>query len=244
MRLINCSTLQLEDFIGRDIPAYAILSHTWGRAEVSFAELNSAAASTKSKDGYKKITFTCEQAIEDNLQYAWVDTCCIDKSSSAELSEAINSMFQWYQRSTVCYAYLSDVTLEEFQTEFVPSRWFTRSWTLQELLAPDHVTFFDQSWKRLGTKIKHAAWISQFTRIDEEALSGYGDDYSFDLVCAARRMSWASHREASRVEDAAYALLGIFYINMPLLYSEGSMAFIRLQEEIFKRSGDQSLLAW
>src|ERR1700712_2857061 len=112
MRLINCSTLQLEEFLGKNIPPYSILSHTWGEEEISFAEFSSRQSPSQSKEGYQKISSARHQALRDELQYLWVDTCCIDKSSSAELSEAINSMYKWYERSAVCYTYLSDVTTE------------------------------------------------------------------------------------------------------------------------------------
>ncbi|KAH0547710.1 hypothetical protein FGG08_000199 [Glutinoglossum americanum] len=249
MRLINCTTLRLEEFLGSDIPEYAILSHTWGKEEVSFADFNSDQAAAKSKEGYKKISSVCKRALQDGLQYTWVDTCCIDKSSSAELSEAINSMFQWYKQSDVCYAYLSDVTSEDFNTTFPQSRWFRRGWTLQELLAPLHVVFFDQDWHDLGTKRDYATWISKITRIDKHALCSIetlegGSKTGLGTFCVAKRMSWASDRETTRVEDVAYCLLGIFNVNMPLLYGEGKKAFIRLQEEIIKSCDDDSILAW
>ena len=148
MRLINCSTLQLEEFFGTNIPPYVILSHTWGADEVSFAAFTSGQPLVGS--GYQKIVFTCQQAIKDRIGYAWVDTCCIDKSSSAELSEAINSMFAWYQKSVRCYAYLSDVSEASMDQDFPKSRWFTRGWTLQDMLAPTKVIFYDQWWVDLG----------------------------------------------------------------------------------------------
>ncbi|EPE30464.1 hypothetical protein GLAREA_03431 [Glarea lozoyensis ATCC 20868] len=253
MRLIKCATFELEEFLGSNIPKYAILSHTWGNEEVSFAEFKSDLNSVRSKEGFSKINSSCAQALRDGLHYIWVDTCCIDKSSSSELSEAINSMFQWYKRSTICYAYLSDVTLETFLVSFPQSRWYCRGWTLQELLAPKKLVFYDRDWHGLGTKQDHADWISRFTRIDVGALldeTWY--DRAADLItpaglgvfCVAKRMSWASDRETTRVEDAAYCLLGIFDVNMPLLYGEGDRAFIRLQEEIIKSCDDDSILAW
>jgi hypothetical protein len=246
MRLINCSTLKLEEFFGYDIPRYAILSHTWGDEEVSFAEFSSGQPTTKS--GYRKILFTCRQAIIDKLDYAWIDTCCIDKSSSAELSEAINSMFTWYKNSTCCYAYLSDVSKAMLEIEFPESRWFTRGWTLQELLAPYLVVFYDRQWLHLGTKVEHAEWVSKITGIDKTALVCRNPtrrwSAKLSFYCVAKRMSWASARRTTRVEDMAYCLLGIFNINMPLLYGEGDRAFLRLQEEIIRKTNDDSILAW
>jgi hypothetical protein len=253
MRLINCSSLQLEEFFGRYIPDYVILSHTWEKEEISFADFTRDQAAAKTKLGFRKIDLTCHQALKDGWQYAWVDTCCIDKSSSAELSEAIKSMFSWYEFSKICYVYLSDVRQAEGTTEFSSSRWFKRGWTLQELLAPERVEFFDQDWEKLGTKKEHAKLISEIAGIDESILarskrmspySTGGYDVDIGSFCVAKRMSWASRRETTRVEDTAYALLGIFNINMPLLYGEGKRAFIRLQEEVMRKHGDNSILAW
>jgi len=249
MRLINCSTLKLEEFFGTNIPDYAILSHTWGDEEVSFAEFTSGQPLVGS--GYQKIIFTCQQAIKDEVGYAWVDTCCIDKSSSAELSEAINSMFAWYLDSTCCYAYLSDVSEANMDQDFPRSRWFTRGWTLQELLAPTKVIFYDQSCVELGDRERHAERISEITGINERVFheNPWEDlyllrDKRIGTFSVATRMSWASTRQTTRAEDMAYCLLGIFNINMPLLYGEGHRAFRRLQEEIIRKSDDDSILAW
>jgi hypothetical protein len=251
MRLINCSTRRLEEFLGSDIPDYAILSHTWGDEEVSFANLSSSYPNSNPKittrSGYQKIIYTCQQAIHDGFGYAWIDTCCIDKGSSAELSEAINSMFTWYKNSARCYAYLSDVSEVDMGNEFCKSRWFARGWTLQELLAPKDVDFFDRKWNHLGTKSENAGWISTITGIDAEALLGTrdnGQSIGLGSFCVAKRMSWASARQTTREEDIAYCLLGIFDINMPLLYGEGNRAFLRLQEEIIRKIDDDSILAW
>ncbi|KAH7093501.1 heterokaryon incompatibility protein-domain-containing protein [Paraphoma chrysanthemicola] len=245
MRLINCSTRKLEEYFGDDIPSYAILSHTWGSDEVTFADMTCDQAAAERKKGYQKIDYTCIQALDDALNYAWVDTCCIDKSSSAELSEAINSMFDWYKKASICYAYLSDVVEERAASELSKSRWFTRGWTLQELLAPTHVTFYDVRWQPLGSKSDSAHLISKITAIDERALGvGVKGPYSLYRFSVATRMSWASRRQTTRVEDVAYSLLGIFDIDMPLLYGEGRRAFVRLQEEIIRRTPDDSILAW
>lgn len=248
MHLINCYTRHLEEFFGEKIPVYAILSHTWGEGEVSYTEMKYDQTASRLKEGYRKIDLTCRQALLDGYQYAWVDTCCIDKSSSAELSEAINSMFRWYEESAVCYVYLSDVTQAGFMETFPRSRWFSRGWTLQELLAPEHVIFYDWRWIRLGTKIEFAGWLHRITKIDKEALTKdrYYERGPYLLAdfCSAQKMSWASHRQTTREEDIAYSLLGIFNITMPLLYGEGTRAFERLQEEIVRQSGDDTILAW
>ncbi|RDL34748.1 uncharacterized protein BP5553_07876 [Venustampulla echinocandica] len=196
------------------------------------------------KLGYKKIKFGCEQSIKDGLDWIWVDTCCIDKSSTAELSEAINSMFSWYKNAWVCYAYLSDVPgdtdLSRNVSSFALSRWFTRGWTLQELIASPDVLFYSASWQFLGSKLSLCELLTEITGIDEEVLKYR----NLESTCVAKKMSWAAKRETTRIEDAAYCLLGIFDVNMPLLYGEGSRAFARLQEEIMKVSDDQSLFAW
>lgn len=227
MRLIHCESLRLEEFFGSSIPKYAILSHTWASEEVSFTAFATNLTAARSKLGFRKIDFTCQQAIAEGLEYAWVDTACINKSSSAELSEAINSMYNWYKEASVCYAYLSDVTNNGFAEEFSKTRWFQRSWTLQELIAPDKVIFFDSAWNELGSKKDHARLIHDITQIDEEVLTA--DTLTADtgpnslhVYCIAKRMAWASQRETTRIEDMAYCLLGIFNVNMPLLYGEGN----------------------
>ncbi|KAI9368950.1 heterokaryon incompatibility protein-domain-containing protein [Aspergillus egyptiacus] len=236
MRLLEAATLQLVEFDPGEIPRYAILSHTWEAGEVLFEDIVRGTGSTK--PGYRKVQLTGEQAIPDGLHYSWVDSCCINKDSSAELSESLNSMFVWYQKAEICYAYLSDVdNLEDLRS----SRWFTRGWTLQELLAPADVLFYARDWVLLGSKRGLRDIISEITGIGIEYLCGYRE-----LECAsiAQRMFWAANRQTRRPEDIAYCLLGIFGVNMPMLYGEGSRAFIRLQEEIMRRSDDQSLFAW
>lgn len=126
MRLLNSRTLEPEDFSDEasTVPKYAVLSHRWQREEVSLKEL--LAGSGSQKVGWKKIQSCCKQAVEDGLEYIWIDTCCVDKTSSAELSESINSMYRWYQESEVCYAYLYDV--ESLESGFSESVWWSRSW--------------------------------------------------------------------------------------------------------------------
>jgi hypothetical protein len=240
MRLLNVASLQLEEFFDDHLPTYAILSHTWQEDEVSFQDMQGSSA--PNKKGYSKIKRCCYQAVKDGLQYAWVDTCCIDKSSSAELTEAINSMHRWYQNAAVCYAYLFDVGSRETSLDsmFSRSAWWTRGWTLQELIAPSQVEFYSSTWDILGTKQSLKETISTITGIDIEALGGK----DLDTFSIAQRMSWASKRFTTRTEDMAYSLLGIFRVNMPMLYGEGQRAFIRLQEEILKQSDDHSLFAW
>ncbi|RWA08664.1 hypothetical protein EKO27_g6456 [Xylaria grammica] len=249
MRLIDVKTLELKEF-HHDIPPYAILSHTWGHEEVTLQEYLLATGPDsnkhhyiKKKQGFLKIFGACKQARSEGLAYLWCDTNCIDKKSSAELSEAINSMYAWYRDSVVCYALLTDVGVNVGGSPgvFEKSRWFTRGWTLQELLGPKKVVFLDGHWKILGDRAHLAQTISKVTRIHIGVLNDRNTVLDYSI---AQRMSWAANRETTRLEDVAYCLLGIFDINMPLLYGEGTKAFRRLQEEIIKVSDDQSILVW
>ncbi|TWU70972.1 hypothetical protein ED733_001703 [Metarhizium rileyi] len=240
MRLINCSTLKLEEFVGEDIPPYAILSHTWQTEEVLLGDISGAGDKSHLK-GFQKVVHTCRLANTDGYKYAWVDTCCIDKSSSAELTEAINSMFNWYRSSGRCYAYLCDFDSRETTSNFSRCRWFTRGWTLQELVAPSDIRFYDMNWEYFGSKSELWAALSAITGIDRPILDGTSPLF---MISTAKKMSWAAYRQTSRVEDVAYCLLGIFGISMPLVYGEGARAFARLQEEIMKESNDLTLFAW
>ncbi|KAE9362670.1 hypothetical protein N431DRAFT_551159 [Stipitochalara longipes BDJ] len=245
MRLLNTETLRLETFDEEPFPEYAILSHRWGSEEISFKELGAGSGCQKS--GYHKIHTFCEKARNRGLEWCWVDTCGIDKTSSAELSEAINSMYKWYENSSVCFAYLPDVKVETQPDGsskiqgFDNSCWFTRGWTLQELLAPRSVEFYASNWIYIGDKGSMAKEISAITTIAKDILL---NKTPIQASSVATIMSWASRRVTTRKEDIAYCLLGLFRIYMPLLYGEGDRAFIRLQEEILKQYSDQSLFAW
>ncbi|KAK0731983.1 HET-R [Lasiosphaeris hirsuta] len=218
------------------IPPYAILSHTWREdEEVLFEDLNGV--TNKNKAGYDKLWFCGDQAERDGLKYFWIDTCCIDKSDAAELQHALNSMFRWYRGAAKCYVYLSDVSTcapddkSTWEAGFQLSRWFTRGWTLQELIAPTMVEFFSVEGKRLGDKNSLEQQIHNITGIPFGALQGgILSDFSID-----ERLAWAKKRNTTRKEDKAYSLLGIFDVYMPLLYGEGEAgAFARLREEIAK----------
>ncbi|KAK0639661.1 heterokaryon incompatibility protein-domain-containing protein [Cercophora newfieldiana] len=241
MRLINATTMKLEGpFTDHEAPAYAILSHTWGDEEISLQEFTHCGRHDEQK-GLKKIREACAQALRDGLLYVWIDTVCIDKTSSAELSEAINSMYNWYAGAYVCYVYL-----EDFQShsgdDLQGCRWFTRGWTLQELLAPRSMTFFNSTWESIGTKRDLVDQIGTVTKISVGCISGECGIRSYSI---ADRMSWASRRSTTRPEDIAYCLLGIFDVNMPLLYGEGQQrAFYRLQQEILRTSSDQTIFVW
>jgi hypothetical protein len=246
--------LTITSFDDGAIPPYAILSHTWGEdaEEVTFADLDLAKGRGKHKtghkkmfgnkktSGYNKISFCGEQAQQDGLQYFWVDTCCIDKSDKAELSLAIQSMFRWYQNATKCYVYLSDVSTKKrkaggLSTEFTwepafrSSRWFTRGWTLQELLAPSIVEFFSQEWKKLGDKTSLKSLIHKTTSIPPEALEGT----PLSQFSVNERLQWREGRTTKNEEDGAYSLLGIFGVDLAKVYGEGKAGALgRLLREI------------
>ncbi|KAI1179269.1 heterokaryon incompatibility protein-domain-containing protein [Nemania sp. FL0916] len=246
MRLIRISSMKIEEVKGREAPPYAILSHTWGDNEISFTEFDDKARSSKHADDFKKIRGCCMQAACDGLDAVWIDTCCIDRRSSAELSEAINSMFKWYQNAAICYAYLDDVKTDTndedgaYPASFPYSRWFTRGWTLQELLAPSALVFYSTDWVSIGNRDDLVDVVAQTTQIHKE----FFISRSLEEFSISQRMSWASRRQTTRIEDEAYCLLGLFGVSMPLIYGEGSLAFLRLQHEIMKVSDDQTIFAW
>ncbi|KAI7059956.1 hypothetical protein KC365_g15179 [Hortaea werneckii] len=234
---VESGSYQLTEFRDDDsLPQYAILSHTWIQrddAEPTFRNLKEGTG--QDKGGYEKIKFCGEQARRDGLKYFWVDTCCINKESHSELSHAIRSMFRWYRNSAVCYVYLSDVydssVRRSWDSEFYRSRWFTRGWTLQELLAPRSVEFFTCKGARLGSKITLAEHISEITRVPGLALSGD----TLSRFSREERFRWSQSRETSRPEDGAYSLLGIFDVDMPVAYDEGAAGAIRRLEAAIER---------
>lgn len=243
MRLIKDDghgNLHLTEYHDNQIPRYAILSHTWMKdsEEVTFKDL--AEDTARSRAGYEKIEFCRKQAARDNIEYFWVDTCCIDKSSSAELSEAITSMFRWYQSADKCYVYLTDVSISRdnfsvhsfqatWETAFRKSRWFRRGWTLQELVAPASVEFFSREGDHIGSKNSLEKLIHDITGIAIGALRGEPlTDFEVEV-----RLSWADNRETKRQEDKAYSLLGLLNIDMSPRYGEGGeKAFNRLRKKI------------
>ncbi|KAF7675555.1 hypothetical protein GT037_006274 [Alternaria burnsii] len=205
LRLNDNGEFSFIEVVGAAIPPYAILSHIASAEEVSFA----------AKDG---------------LRYFWVDTCCIDKSSSAELQEAINSHFAWCHNAICCYVYLSDVsTVAHTIASLRSSRWFTRGWTLQELIAPALVKFFSIGGEFIGDKISLLRDIHEITGVPVEALQGA----PLAKFSVEERMSWAKNRQTTREEDAAYSLMGLFDVYMPVIYGEGrEHALRRLEKEI------------
>ncbi|KAF6793748.1 vegetative incompatibility protein HET-E-1 [Colletotrichum sojae] len=248
MRLINVESLKLHEFFGANIPSYAILSHTWETEETTFQEWESNTRAAQRKAGHRKVTKACFMAKTLGYEWLWADTNCIDKNSSAELSEAINSMFAWYANAEICFAYLADVPtgnsddLGPVAAQVRASRWFTRGWTLQELLAPKTVVFCAADWSPIGTRGNAlTSDLVQATGIHSDFLTG---KKPIARANVATKLSWVSQRVTTREEDIAYCMLGIFDINMPLLYGEGSKAFNRLQEEIIKVSNDMTIFSW
>ncbi|KAL4075403.1 heterokaryon incompatibility protein-domain-containing protein [Scleroderma yunnanense] len=253
---VDCRTKVIK-FHDAEATDYAILSHRWTGQEVDYKEMIKLAKMKKDEQdevrqrlGYRKIIDSCLQARRDGYKWLWVDTCCIDKRSSAELSKAINSMYRWYENSRVCHAYLHDVLGPSFPTEsdneLYPSsdgypEWFSRGWTLQEMIAPSNVQFFNKHWRPIGNKTGLAETLTCITRVPEHILR---DGLSFNRPCVAQIMSWAANRTTSRVEDKAYSQLGLLDVNMPMLYGEGKKAFQRLQLKIIRISNDQSIFAW
>ena len=253
MRLLNVQTYELKDI--RQSATYAILSHRWYEEEITLESLNAAQLKNTRERSPQldKIRGACARAKEDGLQWVWIDSCCINKDSSQELSRSINSMFQWYQKAAVCYTYLSDVVsstpgadvFERQETKRQPrkrySEWFERGWTLQELLAPPKMRFFDRKWRLIGTRAELKTAISRITGIGARYLTGTED---FRNASIATRLSWQAGRRTTEVEDIAYSLVGLLGVRLIPTYGEGSQAFQRLQEEILKTQPDESIFAW
>ena len=246
------------EFRDDEATEYAILSHRWiDSTEVDYEEMVDLAKmdreeqdEIRGRHGYKKIVDTCKQAKQDGYEWVWIDTCCIDKRSSAELSEAINSMYRWYANAKICYAYLHDVDGSSFPTkkdeEEYPNsnqwpEWFSRGWTLQEMIAPRDLQFFNKHWQPIGNKKSLAGTLKSITGVPEHILA---DGLEGNRPCVAQIMSWAAKRTTTRMEDRAYSLMGLLDVNMPMLYGEGKKAFHRLQLEIIHSSNDQSIFAW
>jgi hypothetical protein len=282
MRLLSTHDLTFKEFFVHDRPEYTILSHTWGAEEATFKEMNKMKTGIKHRAGYEKILNCARVSKERGFQWTWIDTCCIDKRSSAELSEAINSKFAWYKKSAECLVYLADFESEDGTeikdwsnktlSQFRGSSWFKRGWTLQEMIAPIHLRFYNKHWKPFGDfgDENFVSLLSDITKMPLDKLlcldellrcekSSNNNEERLLLMrrmrslhqsqrlkgySIAQKMSWAASRTTTRQEDIAYCLFGIFNVNMPLLYGEGTKAFLRLQEEIIKRSGDRSIFAW
>jgi hypothetical protein len=227
LKLNDDGRYSLQWFQKDKIPLrYAILSHTWGQGEddeVTYKDIMNGTGNNK--PGFKKLEFCGKQAKHDDLHYFWVDTCCIDKSNHNELAAAINSMFRWYKNAERCYVYLSDVSVRardgsehvDWESSFRITRWFTRGWTLQELLAPSIVEFYSRDGVRLGDKKSLEHKICEVTGVSENALRGR----PLTEFSVKERLRWGEKRETTEEEDQAYCLLGIFSVHMSLIHAEG-----------------------
>ncbi|KAF2173993.1 hypothetical protein M409DRAFT_62179 [Zasmidium cellare ATCC 36951] len=270
MRLLNVHSLQLEKYDDiEETPEYAILSHRWSKNEMRFGHFHvvdwdsirkSALDASHVDDvGLAKILSACAVTKTFNLDYLWIDTCCIDGSSSTEVTQAINSMFRWYQRASVCLAYLFDVSTDTSEYgqcidkslyirkksqllrigPIEKSQWFKRGWTLQELLAPRELVFFDHAWRRIGVKTEMTKQIEAATRIDPKYLTGNFEDASI-----ATKLSWVADRTTTLPDDMAYCMVGILGVSMDTRYGEEERAFMRLQELLIEKVADDSIFAW
>ncbi|KAF5363045.1 hypothetical protein D9758_012633 [Tetrapyrgos nigripes] len=244
MCLLNTKTLRVQEFFTY-IPCYAILSHTWeGAEEVTFQDIQNITTLADTcdgrqltfddirahlppvqlKKGYTKVVQACVCAWSSTFEWIWIDSCCINKESSAELSEAINSMYQYYENTIVCYVYLFDVSAKYHpknpESDFKDSKWFTRGWTLQELLAPEFIVFFDKDWTKIGTRWSLRDLISLVNTIPINLLEGR----PIDKCSVAQKMLWAVYRQTTRPEDKAYCLMGIFGVSMSPILGKGATA--------------------
>ena len=265
IRLLHAKDFHFEEFFDDDVPDYVILSHRWWSQKEEMTYRDFLDGMKRETKGYAKICALCDKALSHKYEWVWIDTCCLDNTSSAELTEAINSMFGWYQNAVECYVYLYDVTWVETldqsastslssiseprvlgspasRQSFRNSDWHTRGWALQDLLAPsgDKVLFYDRDWYFIGRRVDLAADIASATGIAAKYLL----ESSLHEANAATKLRWAASRRCSRKEDNSYCLLGIFGLNMPLIYGEGANAFLRLQQEIWKKTNDKSLFSW
>ncbi len=289
MRLLQARNYELVE--ANDIPVpfpqYAILSHTWisPREEITYQDIKKRKEDIENdlfkQKGWAKLKRYCDRAVKDGWEWAWMDTCCIDKSSPADTQEAINAMFRWYQSAGICYAYLEDVDVRQvlspvdssranvdnlmdldeitgrdnvadpnsflhkaLRAFLINAKWFTRGWTLQELLAPHYLVFVDRAWCRIGTRESWAAEIKEASMIEAKHLTAFRPT-NFYSCSIAMRLSWASRRETTVEEDETYSLLGLFGISLPLIYGEGRWrAFNRLQRELITVYNDDSIFAW
>lgn len=283
MRLLKAKGYQLVEAndIPTPFPQYAILSHTWisPKDEITYQDLKQRKGDIENdifkQKGWAKLQEYCDRAASDGWEWAWMDTCCIDKTNPADTQEAINAMFRWYQNAGICYAYLDDVDVSRIMNEpdfvdtdlddiagrnnvndptsfahealrpfLTKAKWFSRGWTLQELLAPPYLVFVDQAWRRIGTRESWAEEIQKASRIEARHLTSFSPT-DFTSCSIAMRFSWASLRETTVEEDETYSLLGLFGISLPLIYGEGRWrAFNRLQRELITVYNDDSIFAW
>lgn len=251
MRLLNATTYTFREFRQRESrPQYAILSHRWFDEEITYATLDPSELQDRDSRSPQldKIRNTCRVAREERLEWVWIDSCCINKESSAELDRSIISMFKWYQEAAICYTYLWDVVASEQKTATFKrkgsekdSEWFERGWTLQELLAPREMKFFDMDWVFIGRRANLTAKIESITGIKARFLDG---SEAFRTACIATRLSWQATRKTTEEEDMVYSLLGILGVSLVPTYGDGRLSFLKLQQELLKTYRDESIFAW
>jgi hypothetical protein len=249
MRLVNTRTLELVTFSPQETPEYVILSHRWGLEEVTFKDMTIYPSSdinspTRKLKGFLKIEGACKTAASANYEWIWIDSCCIDKESSMDVDRSVKSMWNIYKDSDICFVYLADVPnyVAGCGPSFKESNWFTRGWTLQELIAPVYVEFYASDWSQIGTKLERYQEIAEITMVDVDLIA---QKRSIDSYTTAERFSWAAHRQTTQAEDEAYSLLGLFQVHMPLHYGEGrTRAFTRLQETLYLSMCDDSIFLY
>lgn len=260
MRLLNTTNLEFQSGEHTKFcqEGYAVLSHRWFPHEVTLAQFGSHVEELRSGSSVlspqlDKIRGACLTARNKGIKWVWIDSCCIDKRDLVETTESINAMYRWYRDSTLCIVYLYDVKKNaaiSIKNSHIfdrlgqdnPSEWFSRGWTLQELLAPHHMEFYDKEWTYIGSKNRMKASISSITGIDESYLTGESD---FKKACIAQKMSWMVGRATTKEEDIAYCMIGLFGITLAPIYGEGMRAFTRLQETLMSsRFMDETLFAW
>ncbi|TRX87731.1 hypothetical protein FHL15_011381 [Xylaria flabelliformis] len=261
MHLLDTTTYELRS--GSQITfrqeGYAVLSHRWVGQEITYDQLkdeieglrlNTALARTPQLDKIRRATETARNL---GIKWIWIDSCCINRANAIEETESINSMLKWYSDAKICITYLDDVQNHEHYGEALspkclgslerdsPSIWFSRGWTLQELLSPQDIRFYDKDWNFIGTKMTLAGVLEEITGIDKCYLTR---EKHFETACITTKMSWMAGRTTTRVEDIAYSMLGILNINMTTQYGEGLRAFNRLQQALLSTSGDESHFSW
>ncbi|KAI0443657.1 HET-domain-containing protein [Xylaria telfairii] len=229
MRFVKTTTLKFNEVSDLEIHKLQ------GEDEIKYVDVISMNSNVKAKKGFGKFAGACALAKRLGYELIWIDTCCINKSAAAELGEAINLMYRWYEISIVCIAYLQDVTS---MPSFKESEWFKRGWTLQELIAPKVVKFYGRDWNFLGDKDGLSCEIISKTGVPADVLGKRKHPYSCSV---AQRMSWAAKRTTGRLEDRAYSLMGLFDVNMPMIYGERDRAFLRLQEHIMSKLDEKQV---
>jgi heterokaryon incompatibility protein (HET) len=254
MRLINVRTLDLRKF-NQHPPRYAILSHRWIDEqeiclqdwEVYVANQDPLSSQIKCKSGFIKIQNACIQAQKRGFEWLWADTVCIDKRDNSEVTKSVNLMFSWYQSASVCFAYMHEVSNNNQRLKWTEDNavvrktpeWFTRGWTLQELLAPKKLLLSDQDWNCIGDRENCAQVITKFTGIPLSALCGKDiQSYSY-----ADRLAWAKGRQTTEPEDRVYSLLGLLGVSLPAVgYGIGLKAALwQLESAIEKQRADGNL---